>query len=585
MISTGCVILFLVFILRIFYLQVLQGKYYQTLSLNNLLTYERIPAPRGEIYDRNGKLLAGNESVFELSCRKKYLDIDGPELQKLFTLDLSGLIHEEDPGYKQLILKTRFSFADYITFEENIENFPHSQIKQRFIRKYNAPEASSHVLGYVNRISQKEYAELKVKDYHITDYIGRTGLEKYYEEELKGITGEEIYLRDKTRGSRRTWQLQPAQPGNSLNLSIDLDLQKKASELLSGLTGSVIISNPHTGEILCMVSAPTYNPQYILTPERFNKEIEKEKKGWLNRSIQGVYPPGSTFKLASAYIGLKEQTISPATQYYCNGKFFYKGWNRPFKCDNPWGHGKTNVQKALKVSCNVFFYEMAYRTTIRRLYFWSEQFGFGKQTQIDLPFEAKGLLPNPAWKKRVRNEPWVPGDTLFFAIGQSDLLCSPIQVLQLYNIAATRGKGYRMHLLNSINDHQNNNLYTTEPKLDIDLSGDTEIWDVLAKGLSQCVNAKGGTAYRNRSKHYPFSGKTGTAENPHGEPHAWFAGYAPSNAPEIAFVVFIENGGHGGDAAVPIARDLIELYMSKQQESEQINSSKARTIDTSLPPE
>ncbi len=547
-------ILFLViFSLRLFYLQIIKGEYYYKLSLDNILKYRTIPAPRGLIFDRNHNLLVKNKEVTQLFIPSKYLKKYYPELSKFLNLNPLPKKH----SFLPFLAKSNLSYRETAKILVNLEKFPQIILKKNFVRKYIVGEPFGHIIGFVNLISKEEYLRLKDKNYSFNDYIGKMGIEKEYENLLRGKKGEEIYIKNIKTGSSITYKLIKAVAGKNLWLTIDKDLQMKCWKLLNGRKGCIIISNPNNGEILAFVSYPSYNPQYFIEPK---KELLPSKMCMFNRGIQGKYAPGSTFKLFTAYFALKNNIVTPDKKFYCNKKYYYGKWPYPFTCDG-W-HGWVNLEKAIKVSCNVYFYNIGAKIKIMDFYTEALKFPLSHKTGIDLPFETTPLFPSPGWKKRVFKEIWYPGDTLYLSIGQSYLLETPINILAFYNIIATSGKYYKLHLLKKIEnpDGKSNEI---KSRLLNDFSSDEKIWKILQKGLYKVVNEKGGTAYSARSKKVKFAGKTGTAENPHGKPHSWFVGYAPYDNPQISFVIFIENGGHGGEIAAPIAKKIVEWYFFK----------------------
>ncbi len=563
---------FTTFIVTLFNLQIIQGEYYHELSLNNVLTYERITAPRGVIYDRDGIVLVANESVYQLYMRKATLrNIIRNEDMFIRTADLLNIPPEElRERYEtefsaEILLRNNLSFEELAVLEEKRHLLPEFIVQRGFLRHYPHEEITGHITGHLSRITQNEYTQLREKGYTPHCWIGKTGVERQYEETLKGQDGEEIFLRRSGR-SRESWQFIPARPGDKLFLTISLPLQKKAWEVLDERAGSIVVLDINTGDVLAMVSSPSFNPQNFVTQHFFRDNpgyLQRDDVGLLNKSIQGSYPPGSIFKLFTALSAFEEGIINSGTSYYCTGEYYYPGWRIPFVCER--AHGHTTLTDAIKYSCNYYFYEASTRLGIQRMLEWSEKTGLGEKTMIDLPFEKSSLFPSPIWKSRTFMEGWVPANTLHLGIGQGYLLTTPLEMASFFALLANQGVEYQPRILKKYRTNDSE-YQIIEPKLSRRVTASSETWRTLHEGMRRVVNERGGTAYGSRSANVEYSGKTGTAENPHGKPHAWFAGYAPSDEPEIAFVVMLENMGGGGMYAAPLARELVDFYISMEKE-------------------
>lgn len=560
---------FSIFVIALFNLQIIQGDRYRELSLNNVLRYERISAPRGMVYDRHGNVIITNESIYQLYMRKSSLArlIRNEELlqQVAVLLEISPeeLTNKYETEYaREILIKNNLSFDELALLEERRHLLPEMIVQRGFIRYYPHGEITGHITGHLSRISRNEYEKLKEAGYTPHSWIGKSGIERQYESRLKGKDGEEIFLRRSGQRSE-TWEFIPAKPGDTLHLTISLPLQTKAWELLEDNHGSIIVMEPRSGDILAMVSRPSFNPQHFVTPHFFRNNpdyLQKEEVSMLNKSIQGTYPPGSIFKLFTAFCALEENIITPSSSYYCTGKYYYPGWRLSFTCEGV--HEHTRIESALKYSCNYFFYEAGVRLGIGKMMEWAQKTGLNTKDMIDLPFEKSSLFPSPAWKHRFVGEGWVPANTLHLSIGQGYLNVTPLRMASFFSLLANRGIEYRPRLLRGVNLE----IQKFQPEKVREIKASPDTWRALKEGMEAVVNEEGGTAYTSRSRIQKFAGKTGTAQNPHGKPHAWFAGYAPIDDPQIVIIVLLENKGGGGRFAAPVAKELLEFYFTSLSE-------------------
>ncbi len=557
---------FIFLILRLWQLQVIDQDIFKERALRNRTRLRLIKPARGLIYDRNGNLVVSNTSSFYVAIipAETYRDIENTTeiLGKILNIDkrkIETIVKKRGRySYKEYILKDKLDIKEVTELKEHQDELSGVIIGLRPIRKYLYGSFAAHLIGYTGLISLEELRSSKDDPYgyDVNDMVGKNGIEKSFEKKLRGIKGwEEVEVN--TYGQViNIIQRKDPKIGNSIYLSIDKDLQQFAESLLSGKRGVIIVSNPKTFEILAMASSPTYNPEIFIDPKRYKKEWQKTMLNpahpLTNRAIQGIYPPGSIFKLVTA-IGALEEGWDPSKKIYCGGVMKIAGRN--FYCWKRSGHGDLNLLEGIENSCNIQFYTLGEEIGPNKLYKYGKMLGLGEKTGINLPGEKRGLLPNPTWKKKKLREIWYPGDTANMSIGQGFVLVTPIQILSLINTIINNGDVYVPQIVK-----------TNMPKIKKKLSIKKKDFELVKKGMRLVV--KKGTARASHIKELPYAGKTGTAQNPHGEPHSWFAGFAPYPNPEISFVILIENGGEGSEAAAPIAKKIVEKYFNISEEVE-----------------
>lgn len=534
--STFLIIFFGLFV-KIFHLQIVQGAENRGLADSNRIQVRIIHAPRGVIYDRNGKVLAENNPGFRL--KKEFVSRDAA-----LELEAKG-----DPKFYELELDA--------------------------IRSYPYGSLTSHILGYVGQISEEELKKTEYSDHRTGDRVGRAGIEQFYENILRGKDGAEIIEIDAQGKHLRTLRRIEPTTGQNIYLSVDIDLQKAAGEALEAQVvnvgsccGAIVAENPQTGEILSLVSYPFFDANVFTDPKR-NEEVTKyfsdESSPLLNRVTSGTYPPGSTFKIVSALAGLSSGKITAQTKFEDTGVMsldIYKYANWYFT-----QYGKTeglvDVVKALQRSNDIYFYQVGRLVGAKTLGETAKKMGLGKKLGIDLPGEEDGLIPNADWKKENIGEVWYPGDDLHMAIGQGFILTTPLQILAQTAFVAAGGELYQPHLATRITrpDGSVVKQFAFEPIVkDIFKKEDLNL---VKKGL-HLVPKEGGTAWPFFSFSVPTSGKTGTAEfgDPKGKTHAWYTAYAPVDDPKIAVTVLVEAGGEGSAVAAPIAKEIYTWYFN-----------------------
>ena len=568
----------IVYIIRLFTLQLMSDDYKKNADSNAFLKKIAYPS-RGVIKDRNGKLLVYNQPSYDIMVvmneAKNHLDT-------LEFCEALGITREEfdermeaikdrskNPGYSRFTeqrFMSQLSDHDFSVLQEKMFRFPGFYVQKRSIRQYEYPYAA-HVLGDVAEVSPSDIEE---DDYYQSgDYIGKLGVERYYEKYLRGEKGVQILLRDahgRIQGSYKDGELdRPPVPGKNLTLGIDIDLQALGERLLEGKIGSIVAIEPKTGEVLCMVSSPTYDPRMMVGRQRSKSHIELSRNSWkplLNRSIMGQYPPGSTFKTTQALTFMSEGIITAQTAYPCYHGFVYKGLR--VGCH---GHGSPlPLVPALSTSCNGYFcwglYHMMgnrqkYPTVQVAMDKWRDymvSMGFGYRLGIDLPGERRGLIPNAMFYDKAYKGSWNGLTIISISIGQGEVNATPLQIANLGATIANRGYFITPHVVKKIEDNKLDTLYTNRRYT----MASRQAYEAVVQGMRSA--ALGGTCHELAKYDFMACGKTGTAQN-RGHDHSVFMGFAPMDDPKIAVAVYVENGGWGATYGVPIGGLIMEKYL------------------------
>lgn len=550
----------------LFYTQIIRFPYYARLSRNNSIRIIPIDGPRGNIFDRNGVLLVTNRLSFdatviyqELKDKKKLADLLYAVLGMPAEDVEKSLKKASRTPYAPVAVAEDVGKEKAIVLEEASLDIRGLVIETRCVRDYMNNEEGCHIFGYLSEISEKELADLKDYGYRAKNPMGRDGIEKQYNKYLAGVDGGLQVEVDNRGRAVRTLGLKEPSSGVELRTSVDSGLQSVSDRLLGQKPGAVIVMDPRDGQILALASHPSYDPNLFVRSGMSSQRVRllRDKKGrpMLNRAISGLYPPGSVFKIAVATAALQTKKITRATTFFCNGS--YKLGEARFDCWKESGHGVQDIASGLMNSCNVFFYNTGKRTGVDNIEAYGKLFGFGRPTGIDLPDEAKGILPGRAWKLARKKDTWYEGDTLNYSIGQGYLLVTPLQILEMMACIANGGRAVRPHIVTRIGTTE---VLEAEKK---SLGLDNGAIQQIREGLYKVVNDEGGTGKRAGIEGVKVAGKTGTAQNPRGRTHAWFAGFAPYNAPTICLVVFLEHGGHGGVEPAEIARGVFEEAKKK----------------------
>ncbi|EKD54999.1 MAG: hypothetical protein ACD_60C00029G0026 [uncultured bacterium] len=581
------VLLSILLIFRLAYLQLANHDLFTTLSKKNWLDLVPLEPTRGLIYDRNGVLLAENVPVFSLDVMPYKID-NMPkalaDVAKIIPLSDDDIVEfqrqlKQHRQFDEVTLKLRLTEDEVARFSENQYHFQGMLVKARLMRHYPFTNSLSHVLGYVGRINIDELKEIDITNYSATNYIGKLGIEKYYEDELHGTVGYEQVENDASGEAVRVLnQIKPL-PGKNLYLTIDSKLQTAVEQALSGHRGAVVAIQPLTGQILALVSEPTYDPNIFvegISNKDFQALQQSPNKPLYNRALRGSYPFGSTIK---PFIALEGLSSGIATLDYF---IFDPGWyqlNSNSRVFHDWrrhGHGRVNLPKAIISSCDTYFFDLAHKLGIQRIAHILESFGFGELTGIDIEEELPGIVSSPAWKKRVKHEPWYEGDTLNSGIGQGYMQTTPLQLAAGVATIANRGQRPAPHLLFAEQYPGAKAEIQSETMLDPVKIG-SESWNIVIKAMQGVITAPGGTGYHfGKIGPYTVAAKTGTAQN-HSiknynpdEDHedqsllperlrdnSLFIAFAPVEKPQIAIAVMVENDS----VAANVARKILDYYL------------------------
>lgn len=572
------IICFAVLIVNLWYLQIIKGQEYEQRAINNCIRSLVEEAPRGEIFDKNGNLLITNRPAVNFTVIPAEIEdynIVSRQLSSIMLLEESYLINKfeqlkQRPFQAQTVVRD-LEKEQIIAVEEQKYKFKGTLLTVQPERKYLYQDLAAHLLGYVNEISEEELQSSNYQHLSGGDIVGKSGIEKYYDAYLRGTKGSKEVEVDAL--GREVLTLKSVEPiaGNDIYLTIDSKLQLYIQELMAGLKGTAIITEANSGKILAMVSQPGYDPNLFtqqISIEQWQGIVHSKDNILCNRSIQGVYPPGSVFKLITAIAALEEGAVGLNDRIYCPGSF--KLGDSTFKCWRETGHGNQSFLDAISNSCNVFFYNMGQRLGIDKLNHYATMFGLGEKTDIDLPGELTGLVPSQEWKRRTFNQVWFPGDNINLAIGQGYLLTTPFQIHNMLCIITNDGNVYRQYHVDRIVSQSGDVIKRYEPEIirKVNVSADT--FRVVKEGMKKVVEE--GTGFNARIEGLSLAGKTGTAQNPQGENHGWFVGFAPFQNPEICITVFVEHGGDGSQSAAPIAGEIIKYYfLQKNGQIVQLN--------------
>jgi len=586
------VVLTLILVVRIWYLQIYDFQRFEVLSKDNRVRLVPVPPVRGQIYDRNGKVLAENIPVFTLEIRpEKVKDMDRllDELTKIIAVSPAEIKRFRSqvrvrPGFQAQALKINLSEEEVARFVVNKHRLRGADVQARLQRNYPYGGEFVHVLGYVGRINQRDLGRIEEKAYKGSDYIGKLGIEAKYEDALLGQVGVDQVETNAHGQPIRTLEgsVRPVS-GDDIYLNIDADLQVKAREYLEGKRGSVVAIEPATGEVLAFVSNPVYDPNKFVNgiDHRSYKSLREDiNRPLVNRALSGRYAPGSTIKGLISMIGL-ENGWDPNARVTCNGYFRLKGSSHRYRCWKRQGHGSTDLLYSIMQSCDVFYYQLANSIGIDKISEFLKNFGLGQKTGIDLQSEPSGLVPSREWKRQRRGEAWYPGDTLNTGIGQGFMLVTPLQLGVVSATLANRGKRIEPRLVGKLVHSEGVGVPRTELAQQGALLGEVaaseQNFKQIIDAMQAVVEHPRGTARRSGlNAEYSIAGKTGTAQvvaiaqgakydesilSEFEKDHALFVAFAPVEDPKVAVAVIIENGGSGSSAAAPVARKVMDFYL------------------------
>lgn len=562
--------------IRLFSLQIIKkGELYRLSEANRIQLFFD-PAPRGIIYDRNGKVIVENIGSFSVLFSPTNLTWEETEeilkrLSEILNLDYHSMLAKVRSSIRQplnsILLAENVPRPKVFRLAEEKVNLPGVNIEIQPKRHYLHRSFASHLLGHLGEIGPKELRALSRAGYRLGDIIGKSGVEKIYDNSLRGRSGGRQVEMDASGRQLRIISSVLPEEGDSLILTLDERIQKLCEDSLKGKAGAICAINPGNGEVLALVSKPDFDPNLFterLTPTRTQELFTDPGFPMFNRAIQSQYAPGSLFKIITAIAGLEEGVISVDETMGCRGSLPIG--DREFKCWKEKGHGRLDIVQAIAKSCDVFFYQLGLRVGGEKLAKYARMLGLAEKIGISLPSEAKGLVPDSAWKKINFAEQWYSGDTANMSIGQGYLEVSPLQMASLISMVANGGVIYKPLIVEKIIDGEGNVIKTFQPKVMEKVKISSGTISVVRRGLREAVLS--GTSQVVKFKRLSVAGKTGTAENPHGEDHAWFICYAPEEAPIIALAVLVEHGGHGASAAAPLARQILNGVFALKGEKE-----------------
>jgi penicillin-binding protein 2 len=569
----GVGVILMLLVGRLLYMQVIESGYYGKIATDNRVRILPIPAPRGNVYDRNGLPLIQNRLSFAISVLPSDFqgDMARARLANILDLDRSELDERlARRGGLPLEPVGVYRDADFRTMcrlQERLDEFPGVIAGDEYVREYPSAGWAGHILGYVREVSPQQEQLHDRAGTPVRGLVGAVGIEKYYDDLLRGVDGvhyAQINALGQLVGSMPGYKDAVPLAGADLRLTLDWHLQELADSLLAPYdAGTVVAMDIKTGGILCFVTRPGYDPNVfsgVVSSSDWNALRDNPLHPLLNRALKGLYSPGSTSKLATAGVALEAGAVRPGDHFKaCTGA--YRFGNRTFRCWNAGGHGSLNLMGAIEQSCNIYFYQLIQRLDLDDWASGMRASGFGAVTGIDLPGESKGLVPDRAYyDKRYGAGKWSRGLTLNLAIGQGEFLVTPLQLMLHFAALANDGVAMKPHFLLAEREPDKNwEFHEDEVAYKLPYSQST--LGILQEAARLVVQGDHGTARRIYDKAAPAAGKTGTAQNPHGKEHSWFVGYAPTDDPQIAIVALVENAGHGSEFAAPICGTILSTYL------------------------
>lgn len=587
----GVVILIGLLTIRLWQLQVKDGAYYRDLSHNNQTRSILLRPPRGLIYDRNGQLLANNVPSFTLYVQPEDVTDRNALSQTLVTLlqfDPTELANTLNAGGSRtrIKLKRGLTLREAALIESHRLDLPGVVIQPEYQRNNPQGPFGAHVIGYVGEVSEEQLDTDAFAGVPPGSMIGKYGIERTYDDILRGDPGHKLIQVDALGHEKRILSVEKPLAGDDLFLSLDFRLQRLAEELLGEEAGAIVALDPQNGEVLALASRPSFDPTAIsrgMDAQQWKTIIQDPRHPLTNRAIQGLYPPGSTFKIIMAAGALNSHTVTPSETIQCLGT--YRFGNRLFRDWKAGGHGKVDLAKALTHSCDVYFYKVGNRMGIDTIATFSKEFGLGRKTGIDLPAERSGIVPSTEWKQQTRGEPWYPGETISVAIGQGFVTATPIQMANMIATVANGGNLHVPHLIQGVRYRHSGMVEPWPIAASHRVSVDPQWLATIKPALESVVTH--GTAKKAQSTLVSIAGKTGTSQvvalrkdsrkdkktPKEFRDHAWFVAYAPPDHPRIAVAVIVEHSGHGGSAAAPLAKSLIEAFITYYPDSAQGPSS------------
>jgi len=583
--AVAIVLLTCALLARLYFLQVVQYEYHSTLSENNRVHVQPLPPTRGLIFDRNGLVLADNRPSFSLTLTRERAG-DWEQVLDVI-VEVLQLPEDERALFEKRVRQGRRPFEPVpVLFELSEEQIalvavnqfrlPGVEVVAQLVRHYPEGEHFAHTVGYVGRINEAELKRLDPVSYSGTHHVGKTGIERFYENQLHGEVGyEEVETNARGRVLRVLKRSDPI-PGKDLRLTLDVNLQKAAEEALAGRRGAIVALQPATGEVLAMVSQPSFDPNLFVTGISFKAYAalrDSIDRPLFNRVLRGLYPPGSTIKPMMAIAGLDSGVITPETQVYDPGFYQLPNYAHKYRNWNRGGDGWVNLNMAIMHSNDTYFYDLAHKLGIDRMHEYMSRFGLGQRVALDMFEESSGLMPSREWKRSRYRQAWYPGETLILGIGQGYMQTTPLQLAQAATLMATRGKWIRPHLAKTIEGEAP---VDENPMPDIVLR-DPGFWEPVRQGMEQVMHGPRGTARKVGDRAaYRIAGKSGTAQvvaikqgerydrdsvRERNRDHALFIGYAPADNPQIVVAVLVENGESGSGVAAPVLKQVMDAWL------------------------
>ncbi|GFO54613.1 penicillin-binding protein 2 [Geomonas sp. Red276] len=583
-ISIGACVMFFLILTRLWYLQIIDTENLMDQSESNRLRFVPVAAPRGAIVDRNGKVLVSNTPSFSVAVIPQ--DVKNKEelvdnLARYLKLDRQEIIDKWTKGqgrakYYPLVVASGITRDQMEFLEENRLSLSGVNIEMKPIRAYANGELAAHLLGYLGEVSEDELGTERYKDYNAGDYTGKSGIERSWENYLHGTDGGRQIEVDARGRFLRTVEETNSMVGNTVMLTIDMEMQKAAEEALAGRAGAAVAMDVNTGEILAFASSPNFDPALFtgrIPADKWKGYLEDEKRPLENKALRGMYPPGSTFKIVTAIAGLEEGLIDEHTAIDCPG--YYKFGNATFRCWDKKGHGHVELRKALRESCDVYFYKLAERLGVDRIAAYAKKLGLGAPLGVGLDNEKGGVIPTQAWKLKRFGKKWYSGETLSVGIGQGYVLTTPIQLASMISTVANEGTVYQPHLVKKVVDSDGRVIKEFQPQVLEKANLKPQTYKLVKDGLFAVVNEPHGTGGMARLSEVKVAGKTGSSQvvklrTGKGDipykyrDHALFVAFAPYEKPEIAVAVIVEHGEHGGSAAAPVAGRVLRAYFEQK---------------------
>ena len=579
---------FLVIMLRLWFLQIISGDEYEKRAYGNRVRIRQVAPPRGHILDRFGREIVTNRPSFNVALIQEDSHDLSDVLERLapvLDMEVTQLwekVREAsgNPRYVPVLLKEDIDWKTLAYLENHNHEFSGIRTEVQPVRVYHYDDLAANVIGYLGSISKKELAASDRDVYSGGDIIGKRGLEKLREPDLRGEKGHSYTEVDAKGFEQQMLKAEEPLPGREIRLTLDVDLQQIAESYMAAgeKSGAVVAMEVNTGRVLAAVSTPTIHIEDFLggiSTKKWQALLDNRKHPLINKVAQATYPPGSTYKMVTALAGLAKGVIDEDTVFYCPGRYSFG--NRTYRCWKHSGHGPMNLQQAIAQSCDVYFYQVGQRVGVDGLAEYAKKLGLGKRTGIEMEYEKSGLAPTKKWKLKNRKSKWQEGETLSVAIGQGFNLTSPLQICLMTATLANGGKVYRPQIVEQVVDPEGNIVESFTPEITSELKGVDRYLKLIRNGMEEVVQGKRGTARKVAIDGLRIAGKTGTAQVvkiaqyrhlkeediPYKyRDHAWFTCFAPADNPEIAVTVLVEHGLHGGSGAGPIARAVLKQYFS-----------------------